>query len=81
MPKHLTLLQRQKIHAAFLDADEDNQQIVDRIDCSVQQVRRYRKSVEAIGGVLQEGKSKMNGVKLELWAFQVCRPLIATGLT
>ena len=69
MPKHLTLLQRQKIHVAFLDGDEDNQQIADRIDCSVQQVRRYRKSVGAIGWVLPEGKSKMNGVKLEPWAF------------
>ena len=71
MPKHLTLLQRQKIHAAFLDADEDNQQIADRIDCSVRQVRRYRKNFEATGRVLPEGKSKMNPTKLEPWAFQV----------
>ena len=69
MPKHLTLLQRQKIHVAFLDGEGDNQQIADRIDCSVQQVRQYRKSVKATGRVLPEGKSKMNGVKLESWAF------------
>ena len=28
MPKHLTLLQRQKIHVAFLDGEGDNQRTV-----------------------------------------------------
>ncbi len=72
--RRLTVIQRQNLKIMIIAGDQSNQQLADRFNCNVRTIQRYRKEIEATGGLLdpKQSDSRYNALRLLPWALEVC---------